>query len=161
MDEATLLLIIKISFIVFIFFLAIGAGMLPLKLQAFKNSSTAIGLANSFSGGLFLSIALFHVLPDVSYRFFTTVQPDTGINAPLPFILIFLGYTIVLTVDRVMFDSHALFDDHGDGGHGHEEKEGGHGHEEKDGHGHGKKKKEHDKHGHNKHEDKQSTEKDH
>ena len=118
-DEATTLLIIKISFIVFIFFLAIGSGMLPLKLQAFKNSSTAIGLANSFSGGLFLSIALFHVLPDVSERFFVSVQPDTGINAPLPFILIFLGYTIVLTVDRVMFDSHALFDDHGDGGHGH------------------------------------------
>lgn len=46
--------------------------------------------------------------------------------APLPYILIFAGYTIVLTVDRVVFDSHALFDDHGDGvhGHGHEEKEG-------------------------------------
>ena len=138
----TTLLVIKVVFIFFIFFLAIGSGMLPLKLQAFKNSSTAIGLANSFSGGLFLSIALFHVLPDISEKFFVTIQPETGINAPLPFILIFLGYTLVLTVDRVLFDSHALFDDHGDGGHGHEENK-GHGHDEKENHGHEHKSKGH------------------
>ena len=34
---------------------------------------------------------------------------------PLPFILVFAGYIFILTVDRVMFDSHSLFDD----GHGH------------------------------------------
>jgi zinc transporter 1/2/3 len=131
-------LILKIFFIIFVFFLAIGSGVMPLKLQAFKNSSTAIGLANAFSGGLFLSIALFHVLPDVSERFVTMQEdPLTAMTAPLPYILMFAGYTIVLTVDRVMFDSHALFDDHGDGGHGHGEKEEhGHGHNDKKGKGH-------------------------
>ena len=43
---------------------------------------------------------------------------------PLPYLLVFVGYTFILLVDRVMFDSHSLFD-HGHGGHGH-----GHGHEE-------------------------------
>ena len=35
---------------------------------------------------------------------------------PLPFILVFAGYIFILMVDRVMFDSHSLFDD----GHHHE-----------------------------------------
>ncbi len=67
-------LYLKIGFIIFIFFLAIGSGILPLKLQSFKNNSTAIGLANSFSGGLFLSIALFHVLPDLGERYIVMME---------------------------------------------------------------------------------------
>jgi zinc transporter 1/2/3 len=115
-------LYLKIGFIIFIFFLTIGSGIMPLKLQAFKNSTTSIGLANAFSGGLFLSIALFHVLPDIGMRYVEMMNLN-GIEAPFPYILMFVGYTIVLTVDRVVFDSHALFDDHGEGGHGHGEAE--------------------------------------
>jgi hypothetical protein len=43
---------------------------------------------------------------------------------PLPFVLVFAGYSFILIIDRVMFDSHALFE-HGDEGHGH-------GHDEED-----------------------------
>ncbi len=42
---------------------------------------------------------------------------------PLPFALVFAGYSFILLIDRVMFDSHALFEHD----HGGEEKE-GHGH---------------------------------
>ncbi len=63
---------------------------------------------------------------------------------PLPFILVFCGYTFILLVDKVMFDSHALFDHgHGDGhghGHGHgndKKEEKGHKHGHNHGHGHG------------------------
>lgn len=42
---------------------------------------------------------------------------------PLPFVLVFAGYSFILLIDRVMFDSHALFE-HGDD-HGHENE--GHG----------------------------------
>lgn len=41
---------------------------------------------------------------------------------PLPFVLVFFGYSFILLIDRVMFDSHALFehgDDHGHEGKGH------------------------------------------
>ena len=42
---------------------------------------------------------------------------------PLPFVLVFAGYSFILLIDRVMFDSHALFEhDHKDEGHGHEDK---------------------------------------
>jgi hypothetical protein len=40
---------------------------------------------------------------------------------PLPFVLVFCGYSFILLIDRVMFDSHALFEhEHGDEGHGHD-----------------------------------------
>lgn len=39
---------------------------------------------------------------------------------PLPFMLAFIGYTIILLLDKVLFDAHAAFDLHGHGGgHGH------------------------------------------
>ena len=47
---------------------------------------------------------------------------------PLPYILVFCGYTFILLVDRVMFDSHSLFD-HGHGGHGHGHEEVEHEHD--------------------------------
>ena len=43
---------------------------------------------------------------------------------PLPFVLVFAGYSFILIIDRVMFDSHALFE------HGHDEEKGGHAHKD-------------------------------
>lgn len=60
------MLIIKSVFVVLVFFLTLGAGILPAKWPACKNSPKFLGIANAFSGGLFLAIALFHVLPEVT-----------------------------------------------------------------------------------------------
>jgi len=32
---------------------------------------------------------------------------------PLPFFLVFLGYVLILTIDKVAFDSHSLHHHHG------------------------------------------------
>ncbi len=98
-----------------------------------------MSMANAFSGGLFLAIALVHILPDAVKEWAEWNEPphptttnltverklghgdDDDEPFPLPFILVFCGYTFILLVDKVMFDSHALFD-HGHGhrhGHGH------------------------------------------
>jgi hypothetical protein len=37
---------------------------------------------------------------------------------PLPYLLIFVGYTFILIIDKVVFDSHALFDDDDHDDHG-------------------------------------------
>ena len=42
---------------------------------------------------------------------------------PLPYFLVFCGYTLILIMDKVLFDSHAILD----GAHGH-----GHNHEHVD-----------------------------
>lgn len=114
-----------------------------------------MSMANAFSGGLFLAIALVHILPEavegyedylhdheptnttmaiMGGRRMKGLHGDGDGHFPLPFVLVFAGYTFILLVDKVMFDSHALFDhDHGHGhGHGH-----GHAHGHDHGHGHG------------------------
>ena len=155
-EEEKLMFILKIAFIPIIFCVALGFGILPAKIKSCGRNPKFMSMANSFSGGLFLAIALVHILPDVvkdwaEYnepkpappeilrRSFTSLKEEEEESEPfpLPFILVFCGYTFILLVDKVMFDSHALFDHgHGDGhGHGH-----GHGHGEEHGHGKSEKK---------------------
>jgi len=159
MVDSTTLLIIKIVFIFAIFALAFGTGMIPIKCKSFKNSTFIMGLANAFSGGVFLSIALIHVLPDVTNSYSEYMAEnhdhdqegdghgdgDEGHMFPLPYVLVFCGYAFILMVDKVMFDSHALIHhDHGDGhdhAHGHEHKHEKHGHEHNHEHGNEKQHK--------------------
>jgi zinc transporter ZupT len=162
-DEAKTLLISKIAFIFVIFGIALGFGILPAKVKSCGRNPKFMSMANSFSGGLFLAIALIHILPDVikDYEEYLHPEPepatvvtytksgrarlghgDEKADFPLPFMLVFCGYTFILLVDKVMFDSHALFGGH-DHGHGHGEAGG-----EEHGHGDGKKEHGHDhKHG--------------
>lgn len=44
-------------------------------------------------------------------------NPDNGINTkfPLPFFLMVMGYTLILIIDKVLFDTHVILDD----GHDH------------------------------------------
>jgi zinc transporter 1/2/3 len=120
------LLLGKIGFIIVIFSLALATGMIPIKCKGFKESPKIIGIANAFSGGVFLSIALVHILPDVtgSYQEYMETNNPTEPGEeppkffPLPYLLVFCGYSFILMVDKVMFDSHALIHDHdGAGGH--------------------------------------------
>jgi zinc transporter 1/2/3 len=64
--EAKTVKIIKIVFIFAIFIIAFVSGILPAKIKGCGTNKTFMGLANSFSGGLFLAIALVHVLPEVT-----------------------------------------------------------------------------------------------
>ena len=162
-EEEKLMFILKLAFIPLIFLVALGFGILPAKVKSCGRNPKFMSMANSFSGGLFLAIALVHILPDVvkdwneynekakvtsaaSRESFTSFNGEEDNEPfPLPFILVFCGYTFILLVDKVMFDSHALFDHgHGDGhGHGHGDSHGGgdsHGDgQEKHGHSHGEK----------------------
>lgn len=98
-----------------------------------------MSLANSFSGGLFLSICLIHILPEAAGDYLEWVHRDDppanayivltsfkrlmrklSLNAhklgddekdpfPLPYVLAFAGYTLILLFDKVIFDTHKLF----------------------------------------------------
>jgi zinc transporter 1/2/3 len=87
----------------------------------FTTSFKLIGIANSFSGGIFLCVALLHLLPESAEIFeeyfeHTSVEDDEG-NAitvhkhfPISFLLAFTGYTIILIIEKVIFDSHTHLD---------------------------------------------------
>ncbi len=45
---------------------------------------------------------------------------EGGDPFPLPYFLVFVGYTLILVIDKVMFDTHALFDHDHDDDHAHD-----------------------------------------
>jgi zinc transporter 1/2/3 len=101
------LLVYKLLFIVAIFGIAFLCGVLPAKMAALRGAgnSRLMGLANSFSGGLFLAIALVHILPECIHEYenmnHTEEEGEDHHNA-LPFLLTLAGYTFILFIDRVL-----------------------------------------------------------
>jgi preprotein translocase subunit SecY len=64
-NEEKTILILKIVFIFVIFGIALFFGVLPAKVKRCGRNPKFMSMANAFSGGLFLAIALVHILPDV------------------------------------------------------------------------------------------------
>lgn len=79
-----------------------------------------LGIANAFAGGIFIAIAFTHIFPEVAADWIEYNDDhhhhddeegplghgDDESPWPLPFILIFLGYTFILIIDKVLFDTH-------------------------------------------------------
>ena len=80
-------------------------------------------------------MALIHILPEASSDYIE-LKLEEGVDSPfpLPYMLVFCGYTLVLIIDKVMFDSHALLE--GPDGHGHGHGHGHGGHDEEASHAH-------------------------
>ena len=39
-------------------------GMIPVKVKSFRESTNILAIANAFSGGVFIAIALMHIMPE-------------------------------------------------------------------------------------------------
>lgn len=122
----SVLILIQIIFIVMIACMAFGSGCLPNVIPWCKKSTNILGIANAFSGGVFLAIAFMHILPEVSRDYNTHMTKDKKEMLgdgdeekeyfPLPFALAFAGYAFILLIDKVIFDTHSLV---GEDHHGH------------------------------------------
>ena len=85
----------------------------------FTTNFKLIGIANAFSGGIFLCVALLHLLPESAEIFEEYFQDKSSSDGegeslrrhfPASFILAFVGYTIILILEKVIFDSHTHSD---------------------------------------------------
>ena len=112
----TLLLWTKIGFIIVGFLEAFICGMFPTWSTRCRENPSAMGIANAFAGGVFLGIALMHITPEEIENWDELRGPKDKIF-PLPEFLLLAGYTIILIVDKVLFDTHALFEAAGDHAH--------------------------------------------
>ena len=72
----------------------------------------AMGLANAFSGGVFLSLAFGHLIPECVHGF-------EGMNEALPYMIVLGGYLLIFFVEKVAFDAHGLMHDCGATHHTH------------------------------------------
>lgn len=82
----------------------VGA-FIPLFLRKFK-MHTAMNLSNAFAGGAFLALGVFHILPDAIKELDEAkVYIYIGnISYNLAYILVFIGYIVILFCESVLFD---------------------------------------------------------
>lgn len=62
--------ITKWIFIVLILAITMGAGLAPIKIKGCNSNPKIMGIANTFSGGVFLAIAFVHILPETSNLYY-------------------------------------------------------------------------------------------
>lgn len=121
--------LIQSLFMVVIFAMTFVSGLVPIFVPWLKKHPILMNLANSFSGGLFLALAITHLLPETNEKYEEWKGEeeeheeheegeeehghDHGFN--LAFALVLVGYVMILLIDKVLFDTHQL---HGHS-HGH------------------------------------------
>lgn len=87
----------------FVIFLCSLSGILPKLVPAVARNKNVLSFLNCFSAGIFLGMALIHIIPEGS-ELYAEWAEDKKIEKPFPldYVLIFVGYLIVLAVDRVI-----------------------------------------------------------
>ena len=124
-EEATRVAWLKAIFMITAFLEAAILGSVPILSSKFQESPCVLGVANAFSGGVFLAIALMHIMPEQTETWEcmqfnnSACLGGTANPFPLPFFLLCSGYTVILIIDKVLFDTHAIL-----GEHDHEDGEG-------------------------------------
>ena len=104
---------IKFGFIIVCFLQGMVGGLIPVYCEGCRTNPKIFGVANAFAAGVFLAISLVHMLPE-EIEAWNAYRGKEG-AFPLPETLCFAGYTMIMILDKVMFDTHAMFDDHGHG----------------------------------------------
>ena len=110
----------KIGFCVFAFLESFISGIFPTLSASCRESPKILGIANSFAAGVFMAIAIIHIAPEIQEKW-NEHSADKAKPFPLPSFLMVMGYTLILIIDKVLFDTHALFEEDGEHGHEHED----------------------------------------
>jgi len=79
----------------------VACWLIPLRSKQISENKLALSLANAFSGGVFLSLAFGHLIPECVHGF-------DGHNEVLPYMLVLGGYLLIFFVEKVAFDAHDI-----------------------------------------------------
>lgn len=107
-------------------------GLLPIKIPTFRSNKLLLSYSNCFAGGLFLAIGLIHILPEARENLEGKDDHDhhdhdhdhhdhdhldhdylTHGDHPFPwsFFICLASFSIILLIDKVLFNSADLADD--------------------------------------------------
>lgn len=62
-----------------------------------------LAILNAFSGGVFFSIAIIHILPEQAEGWYN-YDDFSKKTVPLPYAMVFVGYTLILVIDKILFN---------------------------------------------------------
>jgi ZIP Zinc transporter len=91
----------KVIFQAFLTTLNVLCWLVPLRSKKISENKLALSLANAFSGGVFLSLAFGHLIPECAHMF-------EGYNEVTPYMLVLSGYLLIFFVEKVAFDAHEI-----------------------------------------------------
>ena len=91
----------KVIFQAMLTFLNVVCWLVPLRSKKMSENKLALSLANAFSGGVFLSLAFGHLIPECLHGFH-------NYNEVTPFMLVLGGYLLIFFVEKVAFDTHDI-----------------------------------------------------
>lgn len=94
--------------------------LIPLRSKKISENKVALSLANAFSGGVFLSLAFGHLIPECVHGFHASLGGE--MNEALPYMIILGGYLLIFFVEKVAFDAHDILHEMTEGGGDHGDK---------------------------------------
>ena len=109
-ESSSFLFYFKLFSFLVITVITFGFGLLPLYFSRFREGHIILNYANPFSGGIFIGIGLFHLLPDASYNFEQYYRTPEGSSSffygfPMSYFIAFLSYSFILYLEKVAFSS--------------------------------------------------------
>jgi len=111
----------KVIFQVLLTAMNVLCWLVPLKSKKITENKLALSLANAFSGGVFLSLAFGHLIPECIHGF------DADTPEAAPYLLVLGGYLLIFFVEKVAFDAHDILHEMSEGGeHHHSHSNGSH-----------------------------------
>jgi zinc transporter 1/2/3 len=94
--------------------------LVPLKSKKISENKFGLSMANAFSGGVFLSLAFGHLIPECVHGFQNSgVGGGIEMNDALPYMIVLGGYLLIFFVEKVAFDAHEIMHEMEGGGGGH------------------------------------------
>jgi zinc transporter 1/2/3 len=102
LDSDTNLVVAQCVGLVLIFFSELIMGTLPMHSPTFRSSPLLMGWANSFVAGVFLAVGIVHLLPEAVEKM-DDYYGDLTKELPIAFVMVIVGYTLILMLERVMF----------------------------------------------------------
>lgn len=95
--------------------ICVGFGFVPKVWGKCRNSENTLSFLNCFSAGIFLAMALVHMMPE-SAEVYMLWAAKEGIERPfpLPYVMYYVGYLLILSIDRVAARAYHSGHDHGD-----------------------------------------------
>lgn len=89
----------KVISVIVVFIISYAVAIFPILNKKFRSSPVILGLANSFSGGLFLAAGLVHILPEAAENandYFTKLNKGKVVKDVFPWV--FFAATLSFSV---------------------------------------------------------------
>ena len=97
----------------FVMILCCGLGLIPKGCGACSNSTNTLSMLNCFSAGIFLTMALVHMMPEGAELYdIWAKKNEIERPFPVPYVAFFFGYMLVLSIDRVFAAQYHKGHDH-------------------------------------------------